>query len=93
MRTSRIGCARSRRRVGSLRSLHETFTIRNMKNVGAVIRAARVKRKLSLREAARLSQVSAATLSKLEAGAINPTLATMQALTTTLGIKPAEWFD
>lgn len=64
-----------------------------MKNVGAVIRAARVKRKLSLREAARLSQVSAATLSKLEAGAINPTLATMQALTTTLGIKPAEWFD
>jgi transcriptional regulator with XRE-family HTH domain len=64
-----------------------------MKNVGAVIRAARVKRKLSLREVARLSRVSAATLSKLEAGAINPTLATMQALTTALGIKPAEWFE
>ena len=64
-----------------------------MKNVGAVIRAARQKRKLSLREAARLSEVSAATLSKLEAGAINPTLATMQALTRALGIKPAEWFD
>lgn len=64
-----------------------------MKNVGAVIKAARVKRKLSLREAARLSEVSPATLSKLEAGAINPTLATMQALTTALGIKPAEWFE
>lgn len=64
-----------------------------MKNVGAVIRAARQKRKLSLREAARLSEVSAATLSKLEAGAINPTLATMQALTKALGIKPAEWFE
>ena len=64
-----------------------------MKNVGAVIKAARMKRKLSLREAARLSEVSAATLSKLEAGAINPTLATMQALTRALGIKPAEWFE
>lgn len=76
-----------------MRSLWETFTIRNMKKVGDVIRAARVKRKLSLREAARLSKVSPATLSKLEAGAINPTLATMQALTTVLGIKPAEWFE
>ena len=64
-----------------------------MKKVGAVIRAARQKRKLSLREAARLSEVSAATLSKLEAGAVNPTLATMQALTRVLGIKPAEWFE
>jgi len=76
-----------------LRSLWETFTIRNMKRIGDLIRAAREKRKLSLREAARLSKVSPATLSKLEAGAINPTLATMQALTRTLGIKPAEWFD
>lgn len=58
-----------------------------------MIRLAREKRKLSLREAAKLSRVSAATLSKLEAGAVNPTLATMQALTRTLGIKPAEWFE
>jgi len=64
-----------------------------MKKVGDVIRFAREKRKLSLREAARLSKVSPATLSKLEAGALNPTLATMQALTRALGIKPAEWFE
>lgn len=55
-------------------------------DVGARVRALRTERGLSLSELARRAAVGKATLSGLEAGTRNPTLDTLYALTTALGL-------
>lgn len=54
--------------------------------VGARVRALRAERDLSLSELARRAGVGKATLSGLEAGTRNPTLDTLYAVTTALGL-------
>jgi transcriptional regulator with XRE-family HTH domain len=54
--------------------------------VGRRLRALREERRLSLSELARRSGVGKATLSELEGGRRNPTLETLYALTTALGV-------
>jgi transcriptional regulator with XRE-family HTH domain len=54
--------------------------------VGLQLKRLRVERGLSLSELARRSMVGKGTLSELEAGRRNPTLETLYALTTALGI-------
>ncbi|MBX6750474.1 MAG: helix-turn-helix domain-containing protein [Micromonosporaceae bacterium] len=55
-------------------------------NVGRALRALREAAGLSLSELARQSGVGKATLSELESGRRNPTLETLYALTTALGV-------
>lgn len=54
--------------------------------IGARVRELREGRGLSLSELARLAGVGKATLSRLEAGGQNPTMETLYALTTALGV-------
>jgi transcriptional regulator with XRE-family HTH domain len=54
--------------------------------VGRRLRQLRVERKLSLSELARRSGLGKATLSELESGQRNPTLETLYAVTTALGV-------
>ncbi|SEG90167.1 transcriptional regulator, XRE family with cupin sensor [Actinacidiphila yanglinensis] len=54
--------------------------------VGRRLRALREERRLSLSELARRSGLGKATLSELEGGRRNPTLETLYALTTALGV-------
>jgi transcriptional regulator with XRE-family HTH domain len=61
--------------------------------VGEMVKRVRLRAGYGLRETCRLSGVSPATLSKLEAGLLNPTLSTMRSLTSALGIRPQEWFE
>jgi XRE family transcriptional regulator, regulator of sulfur utilization len=55
-------------------------------DVGARVRALRAERGISLSELARRAGVGKATLSGLEAGSRNPTLDTLYAVTTALGL-------
>ncbi|MFE6974126.1 helix-turn-helix domain-containing protein [Streptomyces sp. NPDC057682] len=55
-------------------------------DVGRRLRALRRERELSLSELARRSGVGKGTLSELESGTRNPTLETLYALTTALGL-------
>ncbi|MEW2178375.1 helix-turn-helix domain-containing protein [Streptomyces sp. NPDC005406] len=55
-------------------------------DVGRRLRALRRERDLSLSELSRRSRVGKGTLSELESGARNPTLETLYALTTALGL-------
>ncbi|MGW2658875.1 helix-turn-helix domain-containing protein, partial [Streptomyces sp. NPDC001478] len=55
-------------------------------DVGRRLRALRRERELSLSELARRSGVGKGTLSELESGSRNPTLETLYALTTALGL-------
>ncbi|SFE07059.1 Transcriptional regulator, contains XRE-family HTH domain [Actinopolyspora alba] len=57
-----------------------------VKVVGANLRAARDHRGLSLSEVARRADLGKGTLSELEAGQRNPTLETLYALATVLGV-------
>ncbi len=57
-----------------------------VKVVGANLRATRVHRGLSLSEVARRAELGKGTLSELEAGQRNPTLETLYALATVLGV-------
>ncbi|WP_037908896.1 helix-turn-helix domain-containing protein [Actinacidiphila yeochonensis] len=54
--------------------------------VGQRLRTLREERRLSLSELARRSRLGKATLSELEAGQRNPTLETLYAVTTALGV-------
>jgi transcriptional regulator with XRE-family HTH domain len=66
---------------------------KTMAEVAVMLRKAREKRKLGLREAARKAGISAAQLSKLEAGETeNPTMVTIVRLSPVLGLKPHQWF-
>ncbi|MEU1365270.1 XRE family transcriptional regulator [Streptomyces sp. NPDC005803] len=55
-------------------------------DVGRRLRALRTERDLSLSELSRRSRVGKGTLSELESGTRNPTLETLYALTTALGL-------
>ena len=55
-------------------------------DVGARVRALRAERGFSLSELARRASIGKATLSGLEAGTRNPTLDTLYAVTTALGL-------
>jgi XRE family transcriptional regulator, regulator of sulfur utilization len=57
-----------------------------VKLVGENLRAARTRRGLSLSEVARQAGIGKGTLSELEAGNRNPTLETLYALATVLGL-------
>ncbi|MBF6062788.1 helix-turn-helix transcriptional regulator [Nocardia terpenica] len=61
--------------------------------VGARLRALRESRGVSLSELARLSAVGKGTLSELETGRRNPTLETLYALTTALGVPLSTVLD
>lgn len=58
-----------------------------LSSVGANLRRYRKQRGLSLREVASRSSLSKATVSTVESGAGNPTVATLDALSATLGIE------
>lgn len=56
------------------------------RHVGRRVRELREERDTSLSALARSAQLSKATLSELERGTANPTLATLEALAVTLGV-------
>jgi len=60
--------------------------------LGKSIRAARVRRSLSLRELAAKAGVTASALSQLERDQLNPTLATLKAIATALNITIGSLF-
>jgi transcriptional regulator with XRE-family HTH domain len=63
-----------------------------MNKIASTLKAAREKKGWSLRETARRSGISAATISKLETGEMeNPTFATLAVLSERLGIKGRTW--
>jgi transcriptional regulator with XRE-family HTH domain len=63
-----------------------------MNKIASTLKAAREKKGWSLRETARRSGISAATISKLETGEMeNPTFATLAVLSEHLGIKGRTW--
>ncbi|MFJ8604429.1 helix-turn-helix domain-containing protein [Streptomyces shenzhenensis] len=61
--------------------------------VGGKIRRARLAWGLSLNELSRLASVAKATLAQLERGQGNPTLETLTALATHLGVPLTELFS
>ena len=61
--------------------------------VAAALRRERARSGASLAEVARLAGVAKSTLSQLEAGAGNPSLETLWALSTALGVTPARLIE
>jgi transcriptional regulator with XRE-family HTH domain len=65
-----------------------------MEKIAKILKAAREKRGLGLREASRLCGVPVSTLSKLEAGTLmNPTLVTIVMMQKAYGVKLKDWVD
>ena len=65
-----------------------------MKDIRQMLKDARTRKGWSLREAAKRSKVSLATLSKLESGALdNPTLYTMALLNEAYGLELYDWVN
>lgn len=58
--------------------------------VGENLRRLRSERRLSLSEVARMSNIAKATLSNLEGGSGNPTIVTLAALASVLGVMPGD---
>jgi transcriptional regulator with XRE-family HTH domain len=64
-----------------------------VKPIGPTLRAARKRRKLTLRETAGLAGIALATLSGIENDKLDPRLSTVRKLSATLGIRAQEWFE
>ena len=62
-------------------------------SLGARLRHLRTERSISQRELARLSGISANSVSLIERGEISPSVATLQSLATALKIKISYFFD
>lgn len=62
-------------------------------DLGANIRAFRMKRKLSLNELSRITGISASNLSSMELGKSSPTLSTLTKIASAFGMKAGAFLD
>ena len=69
------------------------MTENSLPNVGSRIRAIREQRKLSLRALAERCNLSANAISLIERGDNSPTVSSLHALATALGVKIADFFE
>ena len=69
------------------------MTVHSLPNVGSRIRAIREQRKLSLRALAKRCNLSTNAISLIERGDSSPTVSSLHALATALGVKITDFFE